>query len=149
METKKIYLRSDSKTWFWYRPFWNRTENPERNRSPPKTFRSTSTSSSLLGRNRNSLTWFDIKHSRCLSAIYIDKNFWRKHTRFCSTIASTLLLLTALGDTTGPYLSSIVQWETIEINEGKSVASFCLQVAAWFPDMFCIFCLVKNHEICY
>ena len=32
-------------------------------------------------------------------------------------------------------------------NEGKSVASFCCQVAAWFPVMFCNFYLVKNHKI--
>jgi hypothetical protein len=31
--------------------------------------------------------------------------------------------------------------------EGKSAASFCHRVAAWFPDMFCKFCLVKNHKI--
>ncbi len=32
-------------------------------------------------------------------------------------------------------------------NEGISVASFCRQVAAWFPDMLCNFYLVKNHKI--
>jgi hypothetical protein len=32
-------------------------------------------------------------------------------------------------------------------NEGKSAASFCGQVAAWFPDMFCNFYLVKIHKI--
>jgi hypothetical protein len=32
-------------------------------------------------------------------------------------------------------------------NEGKSAASFCHQVAAWFPDMFCNFYLMKNHKI--
>jgi hypothetical protein len=32
-------------------------------------------------------------------------------------------------------------------NEGKSAASFCRQVAAWFPDMFCNFYVVKNHKI--
>jgi hypothetical protein len=33
-------------------------------------------------------------------------------------------------------------------NEGKSAASFCCQVAAaWFPDMFCNFYLLKNHKI--
>jgi hypothetical protein len=31
-------------------------------------------------------------------------------------------------------------------NVGKSAASFCCQVAAWFPDMFCNFYLVKNHK---
>jgi len=31
---------------------------------------------------------------------------------------------------------------------GKSTASFCrLVAAAWFPDMFCNFYLVKNHKI--
>ncbi len=32
-------------------------------------------------------------------------------------------------------------------NEGKSVASFCCQVAALVPDMFCNFHLLKNHKI--
>jgi hypothetical protein len=32
-------------------------------------------------------------------------------------------------------------------NEGKSAASFCCQVAAWLPDMFCNFYIVKNHNI--
>ncbi len=31
--------------------------------------------------------------------------------------------------------------------EGKSAASFCLQVAAWVSDMFSNFYLVKNHKI--
>jgi hypothetical protein len=31
--------------------------------------------------------------------------------------------------------------------EGKSAASFCHKVAAWFHDMFCNFYLVKNHKI--
>ncbi len=33
----------------------------------------------------------------------------------------------------------------IIINEGKSAVSFCRQVAAWVPDMFCNFYLIKNH----
>ena len=32
-------------------------------------------------------------------------------------------------------------------NEEKSAASFWHQVAAWFPNMFCDFNLVKNHKI--
>jgi hypothetical protein len=36
---------------------------------------------------------------------------------------------------------------SLSFNEGKSAASFCRQVAAWFPVMFCNFCLVKNHKI--
>ncbi len=32
-------------------------------------------------------------------------------------------------------------------NEGLSAASFCHQVAALVPDMFCKFHLVKNHKI--
>ncbi len=32
-------------------------------------------------------------------------------------------------------------------NEGKSSTSFCHQVAACFPDMFCNFYLVKNPKI--
>ncbi len=34
-------------------------------------------------------------------------------------------------------------------NEGESAASFCCQVAAWVPVMFCNFCWVKNHKIIY
>jgi hypothetical protein len=39
-------------------------------------------------------------------------------------------------------------WELIRnyIIEGKSAAIFCLRVAARVPDMFCNFCLVKNHK---
>ncbi len=33
------------------------------------------------------------------------------------------------------------------LNERKSPASFCCQVAAWFLDMFCNFYLVRNHKI--
>jgi len=32
-------------------------------------------------------------------------------------------------------------------NEVKSPASFCHQVAAWFPDMYCKFNLAKNHKV--
>jgi hypothetical protein len=32
-------------------------------------------------------------------------------------------------------------------NKEKSAASFCCHVAAWFPDMFCNFYLLKNHKI--
>jgi hypothetical protein len=32
-------------------------------------------------------------------------------------------------------------------NDGKLAASFYHQVAAWFPDMFCNFYLVKNNKI--
>ncbi len=35
----------------------------------------------------------------------------------------------------------------IDSNEGKSAASFCHQVAEWFPDMFYNFYLVKNNKI--
>ncbi len=31
--------------------------------------------------------------------------------------------------------------------EGESAANFCHQVAAWFPDLFSNFYLVKNHKI--
>jgi hypothetical protein len=30
---------------------------------------------------------------------------------------------------------------------GKSAVTFCPQVAAWVPDMFCNFYLGKNHKI--
>jgi hypothetical protein len=32
-------------------------------------------------------------------------------------------------------------------NQDKSAARFCHQVAAWVPDMFSIFHLVKSHKI--
>jgi hypothetical protein len=31
-------------------------------------------------------------------------------------------------------------------NEGKSAVSFCHQVAAWVPNMFCNFYFVKRHK---
>jgi hypothetical protein len=41
------------------------------------------------------------------------------------------------------------QWQTRKLtfgsNEGISAARFCHQVAAWVPDMFCNFYLVKNN----
>jgi hypothetical protein len=33
------------------------------------------------------------------------------------------------------------------MNERESAAIFCHQVAAWVPDMFCNFYLVKIHKI--
>jgi hypothetical protein len=33
------------------------------------------------------------------------------------------------------------------LNEEKTAASVCLQVAAWLPDIFCSFYLAKNYEI--
>jgi hypothetical protein len=35
------------------------------------------------------------------------------------------------------------------VNEGKSAASVCHQVAAWFSEMFCNFYIVENHKIVY
>ncbi len=32
------------------------------------------------------------------------------------------------------------------MNEEKSAASFCRPLAAWFPDMFSNFYVVKNHK---
>jgi hypothetical protein len=40
-----------------------------------------------------------------------------------------------------------VRATTANANEDKSGASLCHQVAAWVPDMFRYFNLVKNHEI--
>jgi hypothetical protein len=37
--------------------------------------------------------------------------------------------------------------EAPALNKNKSAASFCRQVAAWIPDMFCDFYLVKNKKI--
>ncbi len=33
------------------------------------------------------------------------------------------------------------------MNQDKSAARFCHQVAAWVPDMFCNFYSVKSHKI--
>jgi hypothetical protein len=38
-------------------------------------------------------------------------------------------------------------WAPWSLNEGESSASFCYQVAAWFPDMFRNFYLLKNPKI--
>jgi hypothetical protein len=35
----------------------------------------------------------------------------------------------------------------LQLTGGISAASFCCQVAAWFPDMFCNYYLVKNQKI--
>ncbi len=43
-------------------------------------------------------------------------------------------------------LDSIVS-SILKPNEGKSAASFCHQVSAWFPDIFCNLYFVKNHKI--
>jgi hypothetical protein len=42
---------------------------------------------------------------------------------------------------------NIGPWRTDKLNEGKSGAIFCHQVAAWNPNMFSNFYLVKNHNI--
>jgi len=36
-----------------------------------------------------------------------------------------------------------------ELNQDKSAARFCHQVAAWVQDMFCSFYVVKSHKIAY
>ncbi len=43
-------------------------------------------------------------------------------------------------------LQLVFPGETIQVSEGKSAACFCCQVAAWFPDMFCNFYLVKKMQ---
>jgi hypothetical protein len=35
------------------------------------------------------------------------------------------------------------------LTEDKSAANFYCWVAAWFPDLFCNFYLVKNHKHVY
>ncbi len=45
------------------------------------------------------------------------------------------------------YIKGIVIDNASEVNEGKSAASFCHQVAALVPDMFCNFYFVKNLKI--
>jgi hypothetical protein len=37
--------------------------------------------------------------------------------------------------------------EEVAYNQDKSYARLCRQVAAWVPDMFCNFYLVKSHKI--
>jgi hypothetical protein len=39
------------------------------------------------------------------------------------------------------------QKNTLTKNKEKLVAIFCHQVAAWLPDLFCKFYLVKNHKV--
>jgi hypothetical protein len=46
-----------------------------------------------------------------------------------------------------PCLQSFCLPTHSAVNEGKSAASFCCQVAAWFSDMFCNFYIVENHKI--
>jgi hypothetical protein len=45
---------------------------------------------------------------------------------------------------TNGHIMLCLHWRS---NEGESAASFCRQVAALFPDIFCNFNLVKNHKI--
>ena len=40
-------------------------------------------------------------------------------------------------------------WAIFADNEGKSATRVCHQVAAWVPDVFHNFYLVKNHKIAY
>jgi hypothetical protein len=47
------------------------------------------------------------------------------------------------------YTVSSFQDRYLGVNEGKSAASVCRQVAAWVPEMFCNFYFVKNHKIVY
>jgi hypothetical protein len=50
---------------------------------------------------------------------------------------------------TAKQVRNLIGQHTLKIlnNEGKSAASFCRQVAARFPDMFCNFYLMENHKI--
>jgi hypothetical protein len=43
--------------------------------------------------------------------------------------------------------TDIAQHKDSQQNEGISAASFCRQVAALVPEMFCNFYLVKHHKI--
>jgi hypothetical protein len=47
------------------------------------------------------------------------------------------------------YTVSSFKDRYVGVNEGKSAASVCRQVAAWVPEMFCNFYFVKNHKIAY
>jgi hypothetical protein len=38
-------------------------------------------------------------------------------------------------------------WRSGQLDDGKSAASFCRQVAAWFSDMFYNFYSAKNNKI--
>ncbi len=46
-----------------------------------------------------------------------------------------------------PQLDETLNYHIVLFNEGKSAASFCCQVAALVPDMFCNFYSAKNHKI--
>ncbi len=47
------------------------------------------------------------------------------------------------------YTVSSLKDRCVGVNEGKSAASICRQVAAWVPEMFCNFYFVKNDKIVY
>ncbi len=64
--------------------------------------------------------------------------FWRDHKTKSNGTYSVLM----------PRGQHKKYHETCEFqNEEKSAASFCHEVAAQFPDMFCNFYLEKNHNI--
>jgi hypothetical protein len=44
-------------------------------------------------------------------------------------------------------LHSVEKVLPFSTNKEKSAADFCLQVAAFVPDMFCNFYLIKSHKI--
>jgi hypothetical protein len=46
-----------------------------------------------------------------------------------------------------PYYQNYSWVALASYNQNKSAARFCHQVAAWVPDMFCNFYLVKSHKI--
>ncbi len=53
----------------------------------------------------------------------------------------------ALGEKAGKLKKIWMMACRNSFNEGESAVSFCWQVAALFPDMFCNFYLVKSHKI--
>ncbi len=64
---------------------------------------------------------------------FVGKNTNNFMTRFCHPLF--------------PCLPGQRDTNRIASNQDKSAAIFCHQVAAWLPDSFCNFYLVKSHKI--
>jgi hypothetical protein len=79
--------------------------------------------------------------------------YFTLHFVRCSVILSTrhcVKFLFVKPVTIAPFCLAYKKWgvSSIRINQlPDSAARFCCQVAAWVPDMFCNFYLVKSHNI--
>jgi hypothetical protein len=71
-----------------------------------------------------------------------------KTTNLLTAIIYTAVLKDSPFGTVGhPSPSLLASKGFASANEGKSAASYCQQVAALVPDMFCNFYIVKNHKM--